>query len=88
MDKEVTPKLMKPRKKHSTELERLEINVKGWNYLKDNINIKTFMNAFMNYDVVPEDKGFNEVIWKFEGINDKNFINNVGDDFDNQLYLL
>ena len=46
------------------------------------------MNVFMNYDVVPEDNGFNEVIWKFEGINDKNFINNVGDDFDNQLCLL
>ena len=88
MDKEVTPKLMKPRKKRSTELERLEINVKGWNYLKDNVNIKTFMYVFMDNDIVPTDKGFNEVIWKFEGINDKNFINNVGDDFDNQLYLL
>ena len=85
----IVPKPRKQRKKRSTELERLEIDMKGWNYLEENVNVEPFMNnVFMSYDVIPEDKDFSDIGSKLEIDNDEDFIENVNNDFDNHMYLL
>ena len=85
----IVPKPRKQRKKRSTELERLEIDMKGWNYLEENVNVEPFMNnVFMSYDVIPEDKDFSDIGSKLEINNDEDFIENVNNDFDNHMYLL
>ena len=85
----IVPKPRKQRKKRSTELERLEIDMKGWNYLEENVNVEPFMNnVFMSYDVIPEDKDFSDIGSKLEIDNDEDFIENVYNDFDNHMYLL
>ena len=76
----------KQQKKHSTELERLEINLKGWK--KEDINPETFVIVLANAEVTLEDEAedFTKVISEF--VNDAIDFITVSDSSDDLFYLI